>query len=107
MVGPRLIDSPFLGAISTERLSGGVKTLILMIHDQEHIFNASACGDNCAKWVLRIADELEKQGKDLRIRLGYLMDFGNGPFEIEIENLNLKVHNKQDLVEAVLDNELL
>ena len=107
VVGPRLIDSPFLGAISTERLSGGVKTLILMIHDQEHIFNASACGDNCAKWVLRIADELEKQGKDLRIRLGYLMDFGNGPFEIEIENLNLKVHNKKDLVEAVLDNELL
>ena len=37
----------------------------------EHIFNASACGDNCASWILKIA-----QKKDLTIRLGYLMYFG-------------------------------
>ena len=47
--GPRLIDNPFLGPIPSERLSGGVKTLILMQHDSEHVFNASSCGDNCAK----------------------------------------------------------
>ena len=62
VIGPRVIDSPFLGSIPTERLSGGVKTLILMSKDQSHIFNASACGDNCAKWILNIADELKKQG---------------------------------------------
>ena len=100
--GPRTIDSPFLGLIPTERLSGGVKTLILMNNDREHIFNASARGDNCAKWILKIA-----QDKDLLIRLGYLMDFGEQPFEIEIENLGLKVHNRKELVEAVLDNKLL
>ncbi len=100
--GPRLVDSPFLGPISTERLSGGVKTLILMNCDPDHIFNASACGDNCAKWILKIGEK-----KDLLIRLGYLMDFGNEPFEIQIENTGKIVHDKKELFEAVLDNELI
>lgn len=100
--GARAIDSPFLGLIPTERLSGGVKTLILMNNDSEHIFNASACGDNCAKWILEIGKK-----KELLIRLGYLMDFGKQPFDIEVENLGLKVHNMKELIETVLDNELL
>ena len=87
VIGPRVIDSPFLGAIPTERLSGGVKTLMLMKFDSEHIFNASACGDNCAPWILKIAKE-----KDLTIRLGYLMNFGDGNFDIEIVNLHQTVH---------------
>ncbi len=107
VIGARVIDSPYLGSISTERLSGGVKTLILMSKDRNHIFNASACGDNCAKWILRIAAELDDKGEDLTIRLGYLMDFGDGPFDIEIENLNTIVHTGQELVEAVLDNDLI
>lgn len=45
VVGPHLIESPFLGPISVEKLSGGVKTLILVNQDKAHIFNASACGD--------------------------------------------------------------
>ena len=102
VVGPRLIDSPFLGPISTERLSGGVKTLILMKFDSEHIFNASACGDNCAKWIMKIAEE-----KDLTIRLGYLMNFGREAFNIEIVNLSKEVHNLKELNEAVLDNHLI
>ncbi len=100
--GPRLIDSPFLGPIPAERLSGGVKTLILMNNDSEHIFNASACGDNCAKWIIKIGEE-----KDLYIRLGYLMDFGDESFDILIENLDTIVHNKKELYEAVLDNDLI
>ncbi len=107
VIGPRVIDSPFLGSIPTERLSGGVKTLILMNHDAEHIFNASACGDNCAKWILKISQLLEKQEKDLLIRLGYLMDFGEEDFNIEIENIGKVVHNRKELVETVLDNKLI
>ena len=102
VVGPRLIDSPFLGAIPTERLSGGVKTLILMNNDSDHIFNASACGDNCAPWILRIG-----QNKDLTIRLGYLMDFGSEDFEIEIVNLHQIVHSMKELNESVMDHHLL
>lgn len=102
VVGPRLIDSPFLGPIPAERLSGGVKTLILMAHDDEHIFNASACGDNCAGWILAIGRK-----KDLTIRLGYLMNFGSEPFEIEIVNLHEIVRNQKELIEKVLDHRLI
>ena len=50
VVGTHLIQSPVLGPISTKEISGGVKTLILMAFDKSgKIFNASACGDNCAK----------------------------------------------------------
>lgn len=102
VVGPRLIDSPFLGPIPAERLSGGVKTLILMNFDDAHIFNGSACGDNCAPWILRIGNK-----KELYIRLGYLMDFGDGSFEIEIMNLGTVVHSQRDLVTTVLDHHLI
>ena len=96
VLGPKVIDSPFLGSIPVERLSGGVKTLILMNNDSEHIFNASA------KWILEIAKK-----KDITIRLGYLMDFGKDDFTIEIVNLGKEVHNGLELTEAVLDNHLI
>ena len=44
------ISSPVLGIIAPERLSGGVKALIIMYKEPSLIVNASACGDNCAKW---------------------------------------------------------
>lgn len=56
------IKSPVLGQIPPERLSGGVKTLLLMLNEPDKIFNASTCGDNCAKWILEIGKQ-----KDLTI----------------------------------------
>ena len=55
------IDSPVLGIIPPTGLSGGVKTLILIDHITDKIFNASNCGNNCATWLLKIA-----KNKDLR-----------------------------------------
>lgn len=43
------IQSPILGQITPSQLSGGTKTLLLMYNEPERIFNASTCGDNCAK----------------------------------------------------------
>lgn len=55
VVSSHLIESPVLGPISVKELSGGVKTLMLMAFDDSgKVFNASACGDNCAKWILKI-----------------------------------------------------
>lgn len=94
VVGPRLIDSPVLGAISVKELSGGVKTLILLAFDESNqIFNASACGDNCAKWILKIS-----QNKDLTINLRHLMDFGEKEFEAKILNTGDIVHNMSEFV---------
>lgn len=88
-----VIDSPVLGKIPPSSLSGGVKTLILMKNEPDKIFNASACGDNCAKWILKLAET-----KDLTINLRHLMDFGKEPFEILILNTNQVVHNMKEFV---------
>ena len=94
VVGPRLIDSPVLGAIPVKELSGGVKTLILLAFDESNqIFNASACGDNCAKWILKISRK-----KDLTINLRHLMDFGEKEFEAKILNTGDVVHNMSEFV---------
>ena len=89
VVAPHLIESPVLGPISVKEISGGVKTLILMAFDDSgRIFNASACGNNCAKWILEIGKR-----KDLTINLRHIMNFGKGPFEIKILNNGEMVHD--------------
>lgn len=88
-----VIDSPVLGKIPPLGLSGGVKTLILVKFDTEKIFNVSTCGDNCAKWLLKIA-----QQEDRTVNLRHLMDFGPDPFTIRILNTNQIVHSMKELV---------
>ena len=51
------IMSPVLGQIPLERLSGAVKTLLLILNEPDRIFNASTCGDNCAKWIFEIGKQ--------------------------------------------------
>ena len=84
VVDANLIQSPVLGPISPLSLSGGVKTLILLAHDHGHVFNISTCGDNCAKWILKIADRRATQNKKLLVSLHHLMDFGDDPFRIRV-----------------------
>lgn len=93
VLGPRVIDSPVLGGISPRELSGGVKTLIAIYKVPEKIFNASACGDNCAKWILKIGGM-----QDITINLRHLMDFGEHTFEIRVLNTNQIVHNMDELL---------
>lgn len=88
-----VIDSPVMGKIPPVSLSGGVKTLILMKNERNKIFNASTCGDNCAKWILKLAES-----EDLTINLRHLMDFGEGTFDIYILNTNQIVHSMKELV---------
>ena len=59
----------------------------------ELVFNASACGDNCAKWLLKIGSL-----QNVTINLRHLMDFGNEPFKIKILNANQIVHNMTELL---------
>lgn len=94
VISSRLIDSPVLGPISTRELSGGVKTLILMAFDDSgKIFNASACGDNCAKWILKIGAL-----KDLTINLRHIMNLGDENFQARILNTGEIVHNMEEFV---------
>ena len=70
VLGNGAIDSPVLGVIAPVTLSGGLKTLILIDKVQDRIFNASNCGDNCAGWILKIADN-----KDIKKQLELVTDF--------------------------------
>lgn len=99
VVGTHLIQSPVLGPISTKEISGGVKALILMAFDESgRIFNASVCGDNCAKWIVEIGKR-----KDLTINLRHVMDFHSVPvFEAVMLNTGNIVHSyKEYLREAI------
>ncbi|MCD7763070.1 MAG: DUF4869 domain-containing protein [Lachnospiraceae bacterium] len=93
VLGSRIIDSPVLGAISPRELSGGVKTLISIYKAPDRIFNASACGDNCAKWSLKIGSL-----QDITINLRHLMDFGEKEFTAKILNTDQLVHSMDELI---------
>lgn len=86
------IKSPVLGIISPERLSGGTKTLLLIKNKPDEVFNASTCGDNCAKFILKLAKE-----KDVTINLRHLMEFGKSKFEAIVLNDGKKVCGMDEL----------
>ena len=89
------VNSKALGIIPATKISGGLKTLLLIYNQPEKVFNASTCGDNCAKWILKIA---RRSDKDITINLRHIMDFGDGKFEIRILNNDTIVHNMGELV---------
>lgn len=99
VIGAHLIESPVLGPISTKEISGGVKTLLLMAFDESgRIFNASACGDNCVKWIVELG-----KNKDLTINLHHVMDFSSVPvFEAVMLNTGAVIHSYGEYLEEAL-----
>ena len=89
-----LIDSPVLGKIGPERLSGGVKTLLLVYNVPNKVFNASTCGDNCARWLLRMGRD-----RDVTVNLRHLMRFGKRRFSIRVLNSGHVVHTMDDFMD--------
>lgn len=67
--------------------------MIAIYKAPDRIFNASACGDNCAKWILKIG-ELQ----DVTINLRHLMDFGENEFTAKILNTGQFVHSMDELL---------
>ena len=89
-----VIDSPVLGPIPPERLSGGVQTLIMIYERPDLVFDATSCGENCSKWILKIG-----RLKDVTINLKYLMKFDKSEqFEVYIENESRIVKDYADYV---------
>lgn len=93
VLGNGAIKSPVLGVIAPVNLSGGVKTLILIKMEEDKLFNASNCGDNCASWLLELGRKADRT-----VNLRHLMDFGDDPFELEILNTGETVHSMDELV---------
>ena len=89
------IRSPVLGVIPPTELSGGVKTLLLIKNCPDEVFNASTCGDNCARFILELAKE-----KDITINLRHIMDFGKAKFTAKILNDDSIVHGMEEFLFA-------
>lgn len=93
VVNENTIYSPIFGNMSPSKLSGGVKTLILIYNNPELVFNASTCGDNCAKWIEKFAKE-----KDFVICLYHTMHFSDKNFRAYIVNADTVVDNYEDYI---------
>lgn len=93
VLGNGAIKSPVLGVIAPYALSGGVKTLILVHKVPDRVFNASNCGDNCAKWLLRLGEM-----SDITVNLRHLMDFGDDGYRIKVLNEGIIATNRKELV---------
>lgn len=93
VIDERTILSPVFGNMNPKKLSGGVKTLLLIAYDSSKVFNASTCGDNCAEWILKMAEK-----KKIVINLRHLMDFGKGEFKMKVMNTGKIVKSMEELV---------
>jgi hypothetical protein len=83
VVSRQCIESPILGQIPPERLSGGVKALICMYKEPESYIDLIVCGSNCEKWISRISE---------------LTDFrvGMSGYDLTFDNLGIKAHCLND-----------
>lgn len=87
------IRSDVLGVVSPWRISGGTKTLLLIKNRPDKVFNASFCGDNCARFILELARE-----RDVTINLRHIMDFGKRRFTAVVLNDGRVVHGMYELL---------
>lgn len=94
VISPRIIESPVLGGILPQELSGGVKVLILLLKDDSFMYNISNCGDNCAKWLLEIGKQ-----DDYEVYLEHIMCFPeNSDFEIQLMNSGKIVRTREEYI---------
>lgn len=94
VISPRIIESPVLGGILPQELSGGVKVLILLLKDDSFMYNISNCGDNCAKWLLEIGKQ-----EDYEVYLEHIMCFPeNSDFEIQLMNSGKIVRTREEYI---------
>ena len=95
VISSHVIESPVLGPITPRELSGGVKVLILLLKDDSWVYNISNCGDNCAEWILKIAET-----KDLTVYMEHVMKFPE-PFTIKLLNTGEILHNFKEYAFAL------
>lgn len=101
VVSANLIQSPVLGPIGPDKLSGGTKVLICLMMDDnpEIMHDLSHCGNNCAKWIQYIADK-----KNITAELDYPMHFSDDlPVNIGILNTGKVAHSATEFSKLFLE----
>lgn len=88
------IQSPVLGQIPPEKLSGGVKALICMYKLDDFYVNLIVCGKNCEKWISEIAEK-----KDFRASLsGYDLGFEKTGIQARCLNDGSEIRTSEDWI---------
>ena len=93
------IMSPVLGQIPPQYISGGVKALILM-WKTDKVVDLTACGENCAEWIVRLGDLKED---DISTDLEYEMVLVPSQKGILIENDGSVVYSKYDFIGKLIE----
>lgn len=102
--GRQCIVSPVLGQIPPERLSGGVKALILLYEEDDFYTDLIVCGSNCEDLILDIAER-----KDIFCCLsGYDISFNSlgdadHPTPIKCENDGSLLRNHKEFIMKMLE----
>lgn len=96
LVGTNLVLSPVFGPMAPSKLSGGTKALLVASANRDKIFNVTTCGENCAKWFVKLAED-----DDIKIGLQYTMEFKE-PFKIKFDKTNKVYTTWKDLLIAQL-----
>ena len=98
VLSAQAVDSHALGVIPVTKISGGAKTLLLVLNEPEKIFNVSTCGNNCAPLLLEIADTLKTDVTVIcldTVRLSklflYIDKLISGACRITVDSLNIKL----------------
>ena len=90
------VVSPVLGDISVRDLSGGCKTLICMYNMEGAKILSHELGDNCFKWVLKMA---EKKDVTLVYSSIFIIPDECLPYQIRIVNDGSIVQNHEGFLE--------
>lgn len=89
------IQSPVLGQIPPEKLSGGVKACILLWLLDDIVVDLTACGENCEDWLVYIFNNKDK----VRVSMsGYDLTFKNKSIYGVCENDNSSIRDYNDWI---------
>jgi hypothetical protein len=94
VIGPKLTYDYMGDAMSTDKISGGVKSLIMLYKCPNVLVNGNSMGDNCAKWFPVISNLTECY---MASSYGHMISKANtmndsSPFICEIINTGKIVH---------------
>lgn len=93
------LENSIIGGMSPDKLSGGVKTVILMKEFPNEVFDITNCGENCFKWIFKVC---ENEDRIAVLKYFPEISFLN-PFKVEILNPGEIATNTDELSEKTMD----
>lgn len=99
VIDRNLIISPVLGHIPPEKLSGGVKALLIMRNEKDKIVCENQLGENCMNMLVKLS-----KIQDVEMTIGHMMLLGEDKeFEVEFMDTGKIVYNQKDYVKEYVN----